>query len=42
MRDLSLDVDAFDTTGAPAPVVTHISLIQSWFEELEEKVPVKR
>jgi hypothetical protein len=27
---------------APTPPVTHINLIQNWFEELKAKVPVKR
>ncbi len=26
-------------TSQPPPVVTHISLIQNWFEELQAKVP---
>jgi hypothetical protein len=29
-------------TPPPRPVVTHINLIQNWFEELKTKVPVKR
>jgi serine/threonine-protein kinase len=29
------------STPPPAPVVTHVNLIQNWFEELKAKVPVK-
>ena len=29
-------------SSAPAPVVTHINLIQNWFEELKAKVPPAR
>jgi hypothetical protein len=28
-------------TVSPQPVVTHINLIQHWFEELKAKVPVR-
>lgn len=26
----------------PSPVVTHVSLVQNWFQELRAKVPVRR
>jgi hypothetical protein len=29
-------------TPPPPPVVTHINLIENWFEELKAKVPVPR
>jgi eukaryotic-like serine/threonine-protein kinase len=44
--DVALDGQSFYAmraqTPPPPPVVTHVNLIQNWFEELKAKVPVKR
>jgi hypothetical protein len=44
--DVALDGQRFYTVQTPTPpappVVTHISLIQNWFDELRAKVPTRR
>jgi hypothetical protein len=46
LHDIAADGEAFYTTHRPMveppPPVTHINLIQHWFEELKAKVPVKQ